>query len=76
MNCPYCNKEMEKGYISDSRRYRMLWLPEGTNFFLNTKKSITKHNGIILCELPWLEWEAPVAYACKECKKVIIEYED
>ncbi|WIV13046.1 PF20097 family protein [Proteiniborus sp. MB09-C3] len=76
MNCPYCNKEMEKGYISDNRRYKMLWLPEGTGFFLRTEKNIKKHNGMIISKSHLLEWDNPVAYACRICKKVIIEYED
>lgn len=62
MKCPYCNKEMEKGYIQS--RDGLAW---------NSKKRILAGFSAWFAEQP-LEYEL-IAYRCKDCKKIIIDYE-
>lgn len=61
MVCPYCNNEMEKGYIQS--RDGLGWSPK--------KRMIAALSGTLS------EQElgrAAVAYRCKACEKLIIDY--
>lgn len=43
MNCPYCNKEMEKGYIDQTDfRFPLEWYPANreTGFFISKKRNV------------------------------------
>ena len=65
MNCPYCNKEMEKGYIDQTDfRCPLVWYPavRETGFFTSQKKNVrlTYHGNV-------------TAYRCGNCKKIIID---
>ena len=62
MNCPYCNKKMEKGYIQSK---------QGLGW--NRKKRVVVVASAWFADQP-LEYEN-VAYRCEDCKKIIIDYE-
>ena len=70
MKCPYCNKEMEEGIIQSPQE-------------ISWKKGIKRpvfgraqfHEGsVVLSELSLMKGSAVVAFLCRECKKVIIDY--
>ena len=65
MKCPYCNKEMEKGYIYKTDLFHNLkWCPEKNegHIFVNTKRDVR------------LTYDGQVtAYRCEDCKKIIID---
>ena len=71
INCPYCNKKMEEGFISSP--YVILWMHKEAKFELFKepplhKKSIQlgKHSLMSGCKV--------IAYCCHECNKVVIDY--
>ena len=69
MNCPYCNKEMESGYIQC--RDGVTWTPKkqlvaALSFF--GKGSISLENGAADNS------STVYAYKCGTCKKVVIDY--
>ena len=69
MNCPYCNKEMELGYIQC--RDGVTWTPKkqlvaALSFF--GKGSISLENGAADNS------STVYAYKCGTCKKVVIDY--
>lgn len=80
MTCPYCGKEMEKGTLrSGGGNY---FLPDGKKpswMRFPTIGYIERTRSIALPPDPWdmdlfaNEW--PVAYCCRDCKKIIIEYQ-
>lgn len=81
MNCPYCGTEMEKGTLHS--RGGNYFLPDGkkeSKIVFYTKHYIEKAGAIALPPDPYgglfdpVEW--PTAYCCRECKKIVIEYED
>ncbi|MGI6224763.1 MAG: PF20097 family protein [Peptococcales bacterium] len=74
MNCPYCNEEMEKGFLHASSSAGMYWLKEGDSIILNTAKSIKKNNGILLCKPSMFGPAKSMAYICKQCQKIIIDF--
>ena len=71
MNCPYCNKEMEEGYIAQDR-YAITWRPiEAYNSVI---KTIFSKNKIKLTSFS-NNTEARVFY-CKDCRKFIIDQDN
>lgn len=65
MNCPYCEKEMEKGYIDQSDfRFPLEWYPaeRKTGFFASNKRNVRLAYGGNV-----------TAYHCGNCKKIIID---
>ena len=68
MNCPYCNREMEKGYIEQTDfRFGLRWAPanRGNGFFVSTKKDVKLTAA--------LKGGHVIAYRCEGCKKIIID---
>ena len=61
MDCPYCKKEMEKGYIQS--RDGLGW---------NRKKIFPKVFSGTLTEQEL--GRTVIAYNCRECKKIVIDY--
>lgn len=67
MMCPYCNKEMEKGYIDQTDfRFPLEWYPANRkvifSIFTSTKRNVR------------LTYDGNVeAYRCESCKKIIID---
>ena len=78
MKCPYCRKEMEKGEIRN--KGFNYFLPEGEEPLLlltNFQKKLNDRNAILLAPYPYGGGgvEFPVAYCCRDCKKIILEFE-
>lgn len=76
MNCPYCNEKMEKGNIRADGRGGLCWLSEGDDIFLFTTKNIKKHNGVALVKPTMFAPVFKESYVCRNCKKVITEYQE
>ena len=66
MNCPYCTREMENGYLRGNNSYELLWteepfmmtsLPFGIDFYLS-----------IACEA-----FRPIAHLCRVCGKIVMD---
>ena len=60
MNCPYCAKEMESGYLRGGSGYELLWteepfkmtsLPTGNDFFVCKASDVYR----------------PIAHLCRTC---------
>jgi hypothetical protein len=69
MNCPYCGKEMELGYIQS--RDGVTWSDK--EYMI--KSLATLHTGSIsLANGVGDKSTAVYAYKCGDCKKVIIDY--
>lgn len=71
MKCPYCNQEIENGYITSNAR-AIAWRKEKYESAL-----VKKGNGIQL-SYNLLGGTATIknAYCCKYCKKIIIDYSE
>jgi len=70
--CPYCGKELEKGYIQSPRP--ISWLPRKVKMF--TRANFTEKGAIVLSEGSELSAPCAIAYNCNICKKIIIDYKD
>ena len=68
MKCPYCNHEMEHGYIKSSQR--MYWGKEEKLGFLPDDIKLTKNfwNG-------FFEGNFVESHHCSHCKKIVISLE-
>ncbi len=69
MECPYCKKEMELGYIQSQSG--VTWTPKRyciEAFAFYGKNSMSLANGAADNS------KTVYAYRCSECKKVVIEY--
>ena len=69
MNCPYCNNEMELGYIQC--RDGVTWTPKKqlvAALSILGKGSVSLENGAAENS------RTVYAYHCNECKKVVIDY--
>lgn len=69
MKCPYCEKEMEKGYIQcrdgvhwTSKKVFAAALSEFGKDSLSLENGAGRNNSVVY------------AYKCDDCKKVIIDY--
>ena len=72
MNCPYCNQEMEEGIIQG--RDELSW-KKGTKRPL-FGRAILHDGSVVLSELSYIKGAAVIAYLCRSCRKVIIDYSD
>ena len=66
MNCPYCNEEMEKGYVENSG-IELQW----------SKKLHRTRLGMLMSEDTVDiadELYAATAYICKKCEMIVIPY--
>lgn len=70
MTCPYCNHEMEKGVIESSRE--IAWKRKKT--FITAAKF--HKDAVVLAPQLYITNTFVVAYLCRNCKKVIIDYDD
>jgi len=66
MNCPYCNNEMQKGYINSTFALAR-WYADGEKPGLNPLSS-----GIRLSDNPAHKKQVIDAYHCGGCGKVVI----
>ena len=71
MKCPYCDKEMEKGYIQC--RDGVYWAEK-----IRPVAAIPVFSGNMISlssdEVEVFSGKAAVAYCCRECKKVIVDF--
>ena len=78
MKCPYCGNSMESGTLRS--RGSNYFLPDGekpSKVAFYTEKYLNKANAISLPPSPYetsLHVEWPVAYCCRDCRKIIIAY--
>lgn len=70
MICPYCQNEMAKGYIQC--RDDIVWSPKKSLF---PTFSFFNEGATQLYNDPDLLSNAVVAHICRDCKKVIIDYD-
>ena len=71
MKCPYCEKEMEKGYIQC--RDGVTWTPKKQ---LVSALSILGKDAVSLFNGAADNSSAVYAYKCSKCKKVLIDYSE
>ncbi len=68
MLCPFCNGEMEKGLL------------QGGNILVWVRKkhylSLLPKEGEVMLDKNYLTGCAVPAWVCKQCRKVIAEYEE
>ena len=63
MNCPYCNKEMEKGIIES--KSPPIWTKRQKLTIFKRKDEIVLSN--------FMSTEYSAAYYCADCKKIIVD---
>jgi len=74
MTCPYCNKEMESGYIMTNEQ-KLAWTPQAhpphwaSNFF----RLAVPANSIQIGEHSLWHGSRTSASYCPDCKKIIID---
>ena len=68
MKCPYCNNEMEKGFIQTGNR--IAWTKQQHKFSL-----LPKEGEVMLGNNMYKGVNFP-AYICKKYKKVLLDYSD
>ena len=77
--CPYCGGILKEGTLYPTNSDKVYWLPEGENagvFLFDPIKdnklldagAVIFSSGLVTCKMK--------TYACKECKKLIIDYSD
>lgn len=77
MRCPKCQKEMETGYLGSSEKGMLIWAEKKyfdnklCNFF--TKRDALKHGAINIRVGNGVTNDRTIAWACKECKFVLID---
>lgn len=70
MNCPYCKKEMKKGYVRAIARGGICWVSEKGH--LSAPRS---GSGFLqLGKSAWLNAEHVPAFNCDSCELIIIDY--
>ncbi len=76
MKCPYCNNEMSSGLLNGRGAGGLFWMPEGEKLpnIIVSEKTITNKNGIVF-DYSALSGINYPAHVCKNCKKVIFEFE-
>ncbi len=68
MNCPYCNQEMENGFLQTGNK--IAWTKKIHKFSLLHKEGevMLENNVFKAINFP--------AYICNNCKKVLLDYSD
>lgn len=80
MICPECRRNMEDGFLHvNGWKYPIQWFPKEVltqkTFMPMSKRGTEKAGGIVVpveqsCMMPHVD-----AYICKECKKIVINYQ-
>lgn len=68
MKCPYCNSEMEQGFLQGMERLAWVKKPH--------KVSLLPKQGEILLENNMIKGATFSASICKSCKKILLDYTD
>ena len=72
MRCPYCNNEMQNGFVQC--RDGVYWTPDKQ--WMSTFVPMAKGSVPIGTDDKWMPNGKAVAYHCVQCKMVIIPYEE
>lgn len=67
MNCPYCNEEMEKGYVECTSAIALQWSMKLHKTSIGMKMA---SDSVDIADEGW----AATAYICKKCEKIVIPY--
>lgn len=70
--CPCCGEQLIQGYIQSPRP--ISWLPKKLKIF--TMAGFIGNDAIVLSEGKFLSASCIIAYNCKKCRKIIIDYEE
>ena len=70
MICPYCNNEMEKGVIQS--QHEIAWLKKKSFF----GRSDLYDGSVVLGDFSFLKGSSVVAWLCRGCCKVVIDYQE
>ena len=72
MICPYCGKEMKKGYIP-AAKMALMWIPESdkvpVTIFSKTK------TGVNLTDVPIWKMQKATSFYCTDCRVVVTPVE-
>lgn len=68
MKCQYCDADMENGFLQCMKRIAWVKAPH--------KASILPKQGEVLLENNTVKDCLLVAYICKFCKKIVVDYSD
>ncbi len=68
MKCPFCNNEMEQGFLQGMQR--VAWVKK------RHKISLLPKQGEIILENHAFSDFIFSAQICKECKKIVVDYSD
>ena len=66
MNCPYCSKEMEKGYINGRDHVR--WIPEGV---YPGDAWMYEEESVVLAKIGLVSSAKAESWYCPDCRMVI-----
>ena len=66
MNCPYCAKEMETGYLRGGSGYELLWTEEPFKM-----TSLPTGNDFFVCKAS--DGYCPIAHLCRACGKIVLD---
>lgn len=69
MICPYCNKEMQEGFIP-ANRMRNQWIKKGGK--LPATIFGVSNDGFALSDMPFWKWKKTEANYCSYCQIIII----
>lgn len=70
MKCPYCGEEMEQGVIQSSQE--ISWKNKKHLF----GRAEFHKGSIVLSKLSMLKGSVAIAFLCRTCEKIIIDYKD
>lgn len=70
MICPYCENEMQKGWV-DQERFSLKWIPAEKRSFM---EMLLQANVIQLTSLS--QGGRVIMYHCADCKKFIVDEND
>ncbi len=75
MQCPFCEAEMEQGFIYGRRDCGLLWLPLDEKLPLTiTEKAIKTCNGLLLGEKPFWENTKLEFHVCRKCNAGVSKF--
>lgn len=71
MVCPYCKGEMEQGLIQS--KHAIVW---HKGLARKVFSQVFSKTAVVLSKFSGMRGSAVVAYCCKDCRKVVIDYSD
>ncbi len=68
MKCPFCEKDMEKGFLQSGNL--MVWVKK------KHMVSLLPKEGEVVLDRNYLTGAAVPAWICRPCRKIVAEYEE